>query len=171
MSVSVAVTLPAQPAVGSTFFVPLGGDGLTSPISMFEVAVNLDSDASGGTNVCTINFDNRFESVVVRAEMAIDSALAAVDYAIVLNQAQSNRVGVRTQGLTNFEALTGINHAAWDLPPIMNARNIRFETDNVDDTETAFYTCLVYNFDIDASRRMPLAILLASLPRASFTTQ
>lgn len=171
MSVSSSLTLPAQPAIGSSFFVPLGGDGFTSPMSMFEVAITQDSDASGGTNVATVNFDTRFESVVVRAEIAVDSVTAAADYAMVLNQSQSNRIGIRTQGQTDFNALVGINHAAWDLPPIMNAQNIRFEADNVDATETAFFSCLVYNFNIDASRRMPLAILLASLPRASFTTQ
>ncbi len=46
MSVSGTVTLPAQPTVGETALIPLGGNGKEAPHSIWAVRVELASDAT-----------------------------------------------------------------------------------------------------------------------------
>lgn len=170
MAVASSVTLPAQPAAGFVTYIPLGGDGWVAPQSMFEVLVQLASDASGGNSVTTIVRDDRFESVITRAETIISSAAAAADVQFELNTGITGRIPAISQSLNHRTALTGSSHKSWDLPPIFEFRNLVCRTDNVDATEVVNLRCWVYNFRISASQRTPLPILLASLPRSSWVS-
>lgn len=170
MSVASSVQLPAQPTVGRTIWTPLGGNGYTSPHSMYEVEVILTNDASGGDTVMDILFDPRWETLCCRVEAAITSSLANEDYQFELNKgaigALPPKVPMREQGEFDNNAETFENWAMWDLPPNMAAQQVGLFCTNID-TEVTTFRAWLYNFHNDASRRVPISILLASIPRGS----
>lgn len=81
MSVSGTVALPDQPTAltsGSVEYVPLGGDGFTSPKFAYNLLSGaLAMDASGGTATITVTMDPRVCSLVSYATGQIMQATAA----------------------------------------------------------------------------------------------
>lgn len=170
MSVTSTVQLPNQPAAGSTIWVPLGGNGYTAPHSMFEAEIQIANDAGGGDTRLFILTDPRWESIVHRAEIIVSSASGAERFAFNLNIAQITgfppKIPMNYQGLMDLNDVTLVNHAFWDLPPHIDAQQISMTADNVDVTEVTFLRAFIYNFHKDASQRVPLNVLLESIPRA-----
>ncbi len=77
MSVAISVTLPAQAALGNTIYVPLGGNGMSSPHGMYVVkGLAVTGDATGGTSTMTIIFDDRFCSMVGYASVVSANTVA-----------------------------------------------------------------------------------------------
>lgn len=170
MSVTSTVQLPQQPTTGSTIWVPLGGNGYTSPHSMFEVDVQLANDASGGDCRLFILTDPRWESIINRAELIVASQAAQAEFTFNLNISQiagfPPKVPMNYQGEMDLSSLTGTGACSWDLPPHIDAQQISATLDNVDDTETSIIRAWIFNFHKDASQRVPLNVLLGSIPRA-----
>jgi len=170
MSVTATIILPNQPAAGDVIYVPLGGDGWTSPMSLYEVNLQLANDASGGDTRLFVITDPRFEAVIHRAEVVVASQAAQAEFTFNLNisavAGRSPKVPMNYQGEMDFSTLTGTGAAFWDLPPHIDAQQIATTTDNVDATELTILRAWIYNFHRDASRRVPLSILLASIPRS-----
>lgn len=166
MTVAGEVTLPDQPPAGFTAIIVLGGNGWSAPKSMYEIEFEQDSDSSGGNSVIDIVFDPQYESLLTRVEAVQDSTAGVVEYMFELNFNIAARIPAIAQGAMDRDAtLTNTNHASWDPPPIMDATSIRTRLINVDDTETSFVRCWIYNFNKGASQVTPLPVLLASLPR------
>lgn len=64
-SVTETLTLPAQPATGSVFRIPLGGDGFTAPIAAYSIkGFNLVGDAGGNNVEQIVIMDDRFCSLI-----------------------------------------------------------------------------------------------------------
>ncbi len=168
MSVAVTVSLPASPVVGNLTYIPLGGDGYTSPRSAQLIEVALDSDASGGTSTVTIVTDPRWENMVVWMAGETDSATAAVPFRFAqLPRGAPLGSIMAHRGTTDFSALESLNSAVWTPPSVPNISFVTYLTDNVDATETTFVSMYILNFSINASHSVPLNILLSNVPRIS----
>ncbi len=167
MSVSDSVTLPAQPTTGSTQIIGLAGNGRVAPHSMQVAEITLASDASGGDCLLTINLDARYENIVTWCDAQQISAAAASPYQFDLDL-RPDTVSIASNGTSSNDGglvLAGINGASWNPPPLPNMRRIRLTMANVD-TETTSLTIVVFNFEMDASKNIPLQTILSSLPRA-----
>lgn len=169
MSVSSAVTLPAEPTVGNTFFRPLGGDGIVAPHSMIAVNVVLDHDASGGTATITVTFDDRFSSLLPWAGIAVEGAASDVIARIVLSTGSENLPVVETPTITAGSATLQDPSAAliWKPPPYIipggSARgtmSFQVVNTNGDTSELSMY---VLQFNRNVAQITPLAILLANV--------
>lgn len=168
MSVSTTLTLPSQPGTGTLTFIPLGGNGFTSPRSAQLVTVELDSDASGGTNKITVITDPRWENMIVWMAMELDSSTAAVDFQFgQLPRGAPLQAVMKHRGVTDFSALEGVDSAIWTPPSVPNISFFEVLTDNVDATETLALKAYILNFDINSTHTVPLHLLLANVPRIS----
>ncbi len=168
MTIAETLVLPAQPALGSTEFIPLGGNGYTAPQSAFLVDMQVLGDASGGNISTRIDRDPRFEHLISLMQVESNNT-AAVGYLFNLTRSVIGTVGTLHQvGTTILDGITDItlSSALWTPPPMIEPFLWQMFTENVD-TFTVKFKCLVYNFQIDASQKIPLSTLLASVPRAS----
>jgi len=78
IAVSVAVTLPAQPAVGRVTYIPLGGDGKMSPIAAYSVVgVGVTGAAGGGSALMTVTMDDRYSSLIQYVSWSNDQVARA----------------------------------------------------------------------------------------------
>lgn len=84
MSISVTQVLPNSPTLGVLTYIPLGGDGFTSPHAAWEVNTQLVGDASGGQLSISIEMDDRFVSLVPWVGIAA-TQVAAADVEALLN--------------------------------------------------------------------------------------
>ncbi len=172
MSVTESFTLPAQPGeAGGSDFVPLGGDGWTSPQSMHILRnVVLTSDASGGTNIITISTDPRFSQIVPWVQVGVLGAAAAEDFtlALVSRQRQGQAQSVQHQGQTRFTTLSG-GFAIWSPPPVIDVDQIICTFNNTDG-DAIILNSIVYNYRLRASEKVPISVLLDVLPRGHAAT-
>lgn len=167
MSVSVSLDLPDQPAAGGVTYTPLGGDGWTSPHSVFEVTVNSAGDVSGGNNDIDVDFDPRFQSVVTYAAIRNSSASVAIEMRMTLLPALP-RSSPQLQAFCNAvppNAIDATNLMTWCPPPIPHFTRLQARTINADGDSLSLFM-YIYNFQITVLQQVPLASILASLPRA-----
>ncbi len=171
MAVSSAVTLPAQPSVGSSRIVVLSGNGYHHPKSMYEVQVSLTGAAGGGNSTITLTTDPRFTSLVLRVELTVLASSAQQDYQLTLAMRGSS-ISSSLVGELTFNSVSTLTPAVawWDPPPILPVETIESVVANVDGDVTLL-TCWIYNYDINALNVVPLTQLLASLPRTSAQSQ
>lgn len=164
MSVGITVDLPDQPgastADGQINIIPLGGDGYVAPQSMYSGVINLDADVSGGNQTITVTRDPRFEQLVsfftfttiapsadkVVTWFCQPSADAPTVFAMSQTCATVNRCGLTMQP-----------------PLIMPWLNWTVQQGNVD-SEDATLNFQIYNYAIDCTKKVPLNIILASVP-------
>lgn len=162
MSVAVTLNMPDQPAAGSVRLRPLGGNGYTSPQSNYLVTVNLASDASAGNNAITINLDPQYQSVVSLVQCQLESGTVDVPVFIaIFPEGITPSFGI--QAVMDIDPDVGQN-LLYSPPPMFNAVRLLARTDNVD-TETLHLAAIIHNFKRDAFQKVPLNIILASLPR------
>jgi len=162
VSVTAEFTLPAQPTSGTTTIRPLGGDGYSSPQNMYLCTIPKTCDASGGTCTITINMDPQFQSVIGLMQTSLTSA--AADRLVKLGIFPDGfATGFSVQALQVVDADVGSN-LMYSPPPVFNPTKVVATVDNVD-TEVFRLSLLVYNFKRDAFQKVPLNVLLASLPR------
>ncbi len=160
MSISLETILPAQPPAGEIQFVPLGGDGWTSPQSVYFLNWQSTGDASGGTHQLRVSRDERFEQIgaylgfravgVTPRVIRFDAAVAEV--------VQAEHIGTAVVDAT-------INTLMYVPPLLINTTSWTIRTTN-NDTEVITFRGMIYNFNVRASERVPLHILLASFPRS-----
>ncbi len=169
MSVAIETTLPAQPATGTCRYVPLGGDGFTSPASSYHFWQAIAGDASGGYATLTAHMDPRFAALVSFLTVQVNSAAAVPDVKAAIHAAPSTEqdVVLNLIGGVPLFTTTGQAMLTWSPSPLFNAESIVVDFDNVDATELYVFTAVIYNFNIRAAEQTPLSVLLASLPRAS----
>lgn len=165
MAVSSTVKVPAQPSVGGTVFTAMAGDGYTSPLSMFEVNVQLTMAAGGGLATVTIDMDDRFDGLVVHTELTLFGSTVAQQYSIGLRQ-RGSVVTYRAFGLTNVGDLAlEDQEASWDPPPLFDTEQCIAQMDNTDG-DTMHFTIWVYNFRRGVLKTVPMHLLLRSIPRS-----
>ncbi len=166
MAVATTLTLPDQPATGLVTYVPLGGDGWTAPHSVFEVSVASAGAAGGGNNVVTINFDPRFQSIATYIRGTNDGASTTIEMAFELLQTHNQpSLSAFANAIPVAGVLGTVNLMTWCPPPIPGMRRARMTTTNVDGDDLLFQMYL-YNFNINVLQRVPLNLILSSLPRA-----
>jgi len=171
VAVAEAFTLPAQPTAGGADFVPLGGDGWTSPQSMHILRdVLLTMDATGGNAVMTITTDVRFSQVVPWVQLGVIGAVDAEPFsmALVSRQRQGQGQSVQLQATSNFTALNGAS-AFWSPPPVVDVDQIIITIANVDG-DTLVVNGIVYNYKLRATEKVPIGVLLDVLPRGHSST-
>lgn len=169
VAVSSTVTLPAQPTAGNVRYIPLGGDGYTSPFAAYNLVGHaVTGAAGGGAAVLTCIMDDRFVSLISYISVADVQAVSAdADVSIVLTAAE---VGMPTQALS--EAVTAISavvnvgtiRRTWTPPPVLLAGGskrgqITFSMVNVD-TDVYSMSALIYLFNIRVRETTPMGPLL-----------
>ncbi len=168
MSVTEVVQLPGQPTLGSSVWVPLGGDGVTAPLGYFDVDARLVGDASGGTASISIDFDPRYTNLCAWANAKVIADTAAGDFALHLTpDAVTNGVTVVGTFPGVAEALFATNSCyLWYPPPIFYAGDgrVRLFTDNVDATETYSLTACIFMYARDVRNRMNMTWLHQLIP-------
>lgn len=167
MAVSLDFTFPDQPAGnGSSVYRPLAGNGFTSPHSLFTANGQLAMDVSGTTAIVTINFDVRFSSICVLAQGLITGLTGAKEYEceLVTDQPAGGKHRARAFGTgITTDTLTDDCFFSWSPPLIMFGESISMKVVNTDSGVLNFLVW-VYNYAIDAPHRVPLSVLLASVP-------
>lgn len=166
MAVATTLNLPEQPAVGLVSYVPLGGDGWTAPHSVFEVSVASVGTASGGNNVVLVNFDPRWQSVVTYMRCTNSSASTTLEMFMELLQVHNQPQLSAFANAVPVASIAGtVNLMTWAPPPIPGMRRARMTTTNTNGDDLLFQFYL-YNFNINVLQKVPLNLILASLPRA-----
>lgn len=166
MAVAVETTLPNQPAIGINTYSPLGGDGWTAPHSVSEFSMSSAGDASGGNNQITLEFDPRFTSIVSYVRLSNSSASGLLE--MVLTMFPVGRSQPQVQAFANAVpvlSLTSINLLTWCPPPLAHMGSLVGLTTNTNG-DTLSMMGYIYQFQINVLQRVPLNIILASLPRA-----
>lgn len=164
MAVSSTLTLPGQPAAGGgTEFCPLGGDGKTAPLGIYDVDMQIVGDVSGGNATVTLAFDPRYTSLIQYVQPFVSADAAKGDFQIVLfdlGTLPQIRVGGTMAGVA--ESMTTKNSTwTWYPPPVWCTGTGRIQCDfpNVDATETYGMTVSMYVFDRNVVQITPLQIL------------
>jgi hypothetical protein len=160
MAVVTTLTLPSQPTTGSVVYKPLGGNGFTSPQSMFYVTVDSLGIAGGGLNSIQVFKDERFEQLV--DFMTIQGNAGAVIYRMDIFR----DLGSRALVIDTTSADTTISCGTWSPPALIDPESWKVSTANVED-ENVKLKMAIYNFNIRASEKIPLELLLASIRRAA----
>jgi len=165
VSVTETLVLPAQPTTGSTVIRPLGGDGYLAPQSYYLVDMRLDSDASGGTNVLRVDLDPQFQNVVGLMQASMIGGLADRITRLDIFEASRIETGPRFSCQANMVRNSDVGtNLMYAPPPVFDVGRCEAAVDNVDAEEFRL-NMVIYNFRRDAFTRVPLNILLASLPR------
>lgn len=167
IAVSETLQLPAQPAVGATFFVPLGGDGFTAPKFGYAIRnFSLTGDATGTFVEHTISFDERYCSLVSYVTLGIQQATSAdADFQFTINSdrsAQLNDSGTQTavvSGVSGVEIGRTWNPPAYIYPGAGDNGRIRSHVLNVD-TDVVTLSAFVYCFDVRVRETTPMGPLL-----------
>lgn len=171
MSVSTEVILPAQPTIGNTELLPLGGDGKAAPHGCYVVRAEVDGDAGGGSAQVTITLDSRYTNLVAWVNVGINVDAAAGDFVCVLQPGDGNE-GVTIVGTIPQVATTVATRNAaflWYPPPIYYRQKgqilVRFL--NVSATEDYVLAAQIYTFDPNVTQLAPLPILQLNVPGVS----
>lgn len=164
MAITLDVTLPEQPPTGSGIeYIPLGGNGFNAPKSAFYGNLQVTGDVSGGIVTMSVFRDPRFEHVV--SFLACEKL--QTDTAGFRMSIGRRAMSVHNEGSTIASAVTGDSFTGSIYAPVamLDASVWQLRMENADGIVMRF-KFLVFNFNIEASLRTPLPILLASLPRA-----
>jgi len=177
VSVTASLVLPNQPAVGVVADTPLGGDGWSAPHSSQEVSFSLVGDASGGTMSLRVHTDPRWASVV--SHITLRKSSAAADWTWALQVFPDRQAMCQITGTKVALALASASDSVlWCPPPLIGTTGqdgtsasdpffIFATCVNVDVTETLTMNIKIYNFRKTVRERVPLSVILASLPRSS----
>lgn len=164
ISVTVTLQLPEQPVLGTSQYIPLGGDGLSAPFAAHTVrALQVEHDASGGTAVQVINLDPRFCGLVSFMTGQIAQAINAdadMSFTVTGNVTPSSVLRIVQPAGTDFEVAR-----TWEPPPIIlpggatAGSQLRLAVDNVDGDDS-FLDVWIYLFNIRARELTPMGPLL-----------
>lgn len=167
MSVTETVTLEDQPSAGGRIqLIPLGGNGVTAPKSMYEVIVNLAHDAGGGTATITLNGDPRFSSLCTLMNGVYTSAAGGIEMLFGMRKG-TPPVGPLARGFINaipIATVGAISLGVWNPPPIMTMDEWTMTCTNVTG-DSQVLNAWFYNFDRRILELSPMWQILANLPR------
>lgn len=166
MAVAATVQLGDQPGTGRIRQIPLGGNGKTAPISMYEVQVALANDASGDESTITVNRDPRYTSICTLIGGTVTVPAAGIE--MLFEMQDTENAGPISRGFANavpIASVGGTSIAVWNPPPIMTMTTWRMITANVDG-DTAAFQAWFYNFDRRILELTPMYQILANLPRS-----
>ncbi len=170
MSVAEEIRLPAQPTSGGVDYLPLGGDGFTAPHSMYTVRnMNIVGDASGGQLQAKVTQDRRFSAICTLMSIGVVGPAAAVVFRAEIAHApqQNSRQVFQIGGTGVFTELpSALSQALWSPSPILDLAHIQVKADNSGVGVDLLLNALIYNFDIRVAEKVPLNVILASLPRS-----
>ncbi len=169
ISVTDPVTLPAQPTAGAVNYVPLGGDGYTSPFAAYSVVnYQVSGDVSGGTLTARINMDNRFCALVsyvtlqnvqatpgdAEIRLTISDTLNRVPRLAEQGDVTSVAVGVTTASITKTWFPTPTILPGGPISPFINASMANVDSDEM------FLDAWIYLFNIAVREKTPMGPLL-----------
>lgn len=151
MTLVVDISLPQQPSEGGadtgfTRYIPLGGDGFTSPRQMCRVDVNIAGDASGGNLFIILRMDKAYVSVVSYMRIKqTDSSVIAMEANIIPEAVGTFALRTSTTGSSEF---------TWVPPPVIleqadnqiTAPRISCQKVNIEDDEFIL-NAEIYLFD------------------------
>lgn len=173
MAVTKEFFFPDTPAAGDNVeLVPLAGNGYTAPHSYYAFDIQADGDATGGSLIVQIRFDERYTSIMPYVMDRTNSIAANVTIQFLL--ASTNVDLLVEDGVLVFSASLPSDFT-WEPPPLiiqgqprqasgLTFPYIRLETANVDSEDHQVFG-RVYNFKIDALKHVALPVLLSVLPR------
>lgn len=164
MSVQETVNLVDQPVAGNFEFVPLGGDGWIAPQSAYIGDMKATGDATAGDVRMKVLRDDRFEHLI-QFLAGSSGQNSAQDYRFAI----ARRLGLNIHqiGTTKASGVTDevLNSILWTPPPMIAPVEWTLTMDNTD-TIAYDFKFVVYNFNIRATEKVPLNVLLSSLTRA-----
>lgn len=163
MSIQTSFTLPAQPPSGGfANLVGLSGDGFTSPMSMYLLQPTDTGDVTGGGLAWNVTMDPRYVSVVSHMGFQVLAASARTCRLSISGRSGDVVSVAGIAPITNL--LAAIVDFDWSPSPLIDVKTLTWTIQNVDANE---YTGLatIYNFDKESMFRVPLSVILASLPR------
>ncbi len=167
MSVSETVNLTGQPAEeGQIRIVPLGGNGIQAPKSMYEVQITLSMDASGGECAITFTRDSRWQSICTLFNGTVEGAAAGVEIMFEAQDAENS--GPVARGFANatpIASVVSLNVAVWNPPPIMTMTRWTVRSPNVNG-DKLIVNAWLYNFNRRILELSPMWQILANLPRS-----
>lgn len=175
MAVDLSVQLPAQPASGSVRYEPLGGDGERSPDMMCTFRVNSTGDATGGNHIIRVLMDptklwvlNWCRHAVVNALTNWESIVFIVPTGLFTEAQLSFATTVTTVATSTFDA-----HMLAPPPVFLqklsdsDAANPQIYASKANvDAENVNFQGQMLGYNINAAKRTPIDVLLASIPRA-----
>lgn len=164
MTVETTLALPAQPTTGTMQYVPLGGDGLTSPHAAYMLrSVQIAGDSSSGQAIIKVAFDRRWTTLVQFVTGQVSGVAAPVAFQFIISG--ELMPSVIDKGTDSFDTV-GIQPSAghtWFPPPVLVPGGADGELKltwlNVDG-DTFFCDSLIYLFNIDVRQKTPIAPLL-----------
>jgi len=169
VTVQETILLPAQPAIGRTEYVPLGGNGWDSPFSYYAVAVELQADGSGGVNDITVVMDPQFMSLIGYIQSLVISVASATDSVRHITITEQDHIRDTRQMIIDVES--SIAAIYWTPPGItlnstpLHTPTIRSVVEN-NDADDHFMNLRLYNFKKDAEKKVPLRLIMANLVRS-----
>lgn len=164
-----ALELPNQPTVGTTQYVPLGGNGFDAPFSYYAVDIQLDADVSGGNNDIIVLMDPQFMGLVSFIQTLVISVSAATPSKRLITMTASDHC--RDSRDCVFEAVDGQASILWTPPGLtlnatpLHTPSFRSTIENVDGDDH-FFNLRIYNFKKDAEKKVPLRLIMANLVRS-----
>lgn len=162
--------MPAQPTVGNTELLPLGGAGLTAPHGCYVVRNSVVGDASGGNATLTILFDPRYTNLLAWVNIRVSVDAGAGDFAIFYQPSAAEEGVVVVGTIPQIGLITTVNSAFLWYPPPMYHRGrglLQVLFPNVAATETYTLSCQIYTFAIDVTQRTGLPLLQLNVPGVS----
>jgi len=164
VTVAETLSLTDQPSTGQIKLVPLGGNGVSAPKSMYEVQATLAHDASGGIVAFTLTRDERFASICTLMNGKVIGAAAGVEMLFTM---RSESDGPVANGFANAVPISTVGSssiAVWNPPPIMTMTTWSLHQNNVNGDSLDFAGWF-YNFDVRILELSPMWRILANLPR------
>jgi len=179
VSVTLAITLPAQPATaaeGEVEYTPLGGDGFVAPFAMYTLKnLAVVNDASAGFANIVVTMDQRYTALV--SYMTIDlhqvtSTNKEIRMAIGTGGSSAGRLVWQTKMFALRQEFAPEVSGTWVPPGVLmkgsgpqNNPNTNFiewiaNNDTSGDTLAAHGQILLFNLDVE--QRTPLPIIMAS---------
>lgn len=167
MTISEGLTLPTQPSSGKVDYVPLGGDGYSSPFAAYSIIDwSQTGDSGGGAMQFKIHADPRYSAVLSYMDIRI-AQVSSADADVYWNfWGQKGHNVHLTTTLTATAAVVNANTiAGYIQPPALlypgGAGGWNFYTflKNVEN-DVYYLNCLIYLFDIESRHQIPIEYLL-----------
>jgi hypothetical protein len=171
MAIADSFTLPGQPALGSSVYTPLGGNGFSAPHSMYDITFQIVGDATGGNIVLAVVYDSRFTGMINWVCVTANSAAGDLGCVNVISTAEPSGQGFQDAApMLQASGLALGTTKLWQPPPVAFT-----STPTFDPTITTTFansnlkefnlTMQIYNFAKRAREKTPMYQLAANLPR------
>lgn len=168
MAVSLVVDIPATPANGFLRFIPLGGNGYTSPFAMWQCQQLLvTGDATGGAASITVNMDRRYCSMMGYASMTYPGTTPdpfPLRWAITGDRVPQQFRAVKVDLIPTTISAARVSDT-WLPPATVNPGPEEIALSiTVPNTDTLVLQmhCAIFLFNINARQKVPYHLLAAA---------